>query len=331
MSRVIGLSAAALLSSVLCSCAQSESDASPRPVPPVKPAATPEAIAKVTGTAVETEVPLESDGGTFLVPVTINNALTLKFTIDSGAANVHIPEDVASTLVRTGTITRDDVIGNRTFVLADGSTVPGVEFRIRKLQVGTLVLEDVIGSVGGPDSSLLLGQSFLSRLSTWSIDNKRAALVLRAGPGEGQARPQVAQAEITPPNTLLADEDLARVAAEFRDTLEGGGIAGVSSAVEDCYASVLSHTGVEAKKRAAYCITYDLLSARFDSSFRKALEDETGKAVPATPYFEDSKWQSRVALYLPHTGLPQSDDTITQFRTYVGRADRKLTALIDRE
>jgi hypothetical protein len=50
----------------------------------------------------ETVVPMVSDGGTFAVPVTINNQLTLKFVVDSGASDVSIPTDVVSTLVRTG-------------------------------------------------------------------------------------------------------------------------------------------------------------------------------------------------------------------------------------
>jgi predicted aspartyl protease len=36
-------------------------------------------------------VPMVGDGGTFAVPVTINNQLTLKFVVDSGASDVNIP------------------------------------------------------------------------------------------------------------------------------------------------------------------------------------------------------------------------------------------------
>ncbi len=37
---------------------------------------------------------------------------------------MNIPADVASTLVRSGTIAEADFIGDQTFILADGSTVP---------------------------------------------------------------------------------------------------------------------------------------------------------------------------------------------------------------
>jgi hypothetical protein len=47
-------------------------------------------------------------GGTFAVPVRINDAITLEFVVDSGAADVSIPADVFLTLTRTGTLGRAD-------------------------------------------------------------------------------------------------------------------------------------------------------------------------------------------------------------------------------
>jgi hypothetical protein len=128
------------------------------------------------------EVPLEMEGGTFLIPVTINDTISLRFTIDSGAADVTIPSDVASTLVRAGTISADDYIGARTFVLADGSEVPSPEFRIRSLRVGPVVLHDVVASITSTSGTLLLGQTFLKRLRSWSVDNSRHVLILQADP-----------------------------------------------------------------------------------------------------------------------------------------------------
>ena len=44
------------------------------------------------------EVPLVKEGGVYTVPVRINDVLTLDFVIDSGAAEVMVPADVALTL-----------------------------------------------------------------------------------------------------------------------------------------------------------------------------------------------------------------------------------------
>ena len=108
----------------------------------------------------------------------VNNAIMLKFTLDSGAADVSIPADVVSTLRRTGTITPQDFTGSQTYVMADGSTAPSPTFRIHSLKLGDMVLTDVAGSVGTANSMLLLGQTFLRNFKSWSIDNKRQMLVL---------------------------------------------------------------------------------------------------------------------------------------------------------
>jgi clan AA aspartic protease (TIGR02281 family) len=121
---------------------------------------------------------MKKDGGTYVVPVLINNAITLDFMVDSGASDVSIPEDVVMTLRRTGTIRDSDFIGERTYVLADGSKVKSQIFRIRSLKVGERILENVTGSVASRQGSLLLGQSFLGRFKSWKVDNTQHALVL---------------------------------------------------------------------------------------------------------------------------------------------------------
>jgi aspartyl protease family protein len=125
-----------------------------------------------------TEVVLTRGGGTFGVPVTINGALQLNFTVDSGAAVVLLPADVVLTLRRTGTLRDADTLGKATYTLADGSQISGLRFRIRSLKVGDRVLHDVEGGSAPIAGGLLLGQSFLHRFQSWSIDNARGVLVL---------------------------------------------------------------------------------------------------------------------------------------------------------
>jgi clan AA aspartic protease (TIGR02281 family) len=123
-------------------------------------------------------VPLKQDGGIFVVPVEINGAITLEFGVDSGASDVSVPADVFSTLYRTHTIKDSDIIGERTYVLADGSKLRSVTFTIRSLKVGDKVVENVKGSVTPAQGTLLLGQSFLERFKSWSINNTNHELVL---------------------------------------------------------------------------------------------------------------------------------------------------------
>ena len=132
----------------------------------------------------ESAVPGVSKGGAFEVPVTIDGQLTLKFIVDSGAADVSVPADVVTTLLRTGTITDGDFLDKQTYQLADGSTAPSQRFVIRTLKVGNKTLENVVGSIAPPAGSLLLGQSFLGRFKSWSIDNERRVLILIDNPLE---------------------------------------------------------------------------------------------------------------------------------------------------
>jgi uncharacterized protein len=121
--------------------------------------------------------PMQLEAGIYVVPVLINDAITLNFIVDSGAADVSIPADVVMTLIRTGTLKETDFLGEKTYVLADGSKVPSQTFRIRSLKVGNKVLENVNGSIAPVQGSLLLGQSFLNRFKSWSVDNAKHVLM----------------------------------------------------------------------------------------------------------------------------------------------------------
>ena len=126
-------------------------------------------------------ISLKSDGGTYVVPVQINGAITLDFVIDSGASDVSVPADVVSTLIRTGTIRDSDFIGKQTYILADGSKAPSAVFMIRSLKVGNTVIENVKGDIAPAQASLLLGQSFLQHFKSWSINNATHELILETG------------------------------------------------------------------------------------------------------------------------------------------------------
>ena len=123
-------------------------------------------------------VPMKIDGGVFVVPVEINGIMTLDFAVDSGAAYVSLPADVFYALKRTGTVKDSDVEGQRTYVLADGTKSQSASFTLKSLSVGSMVVENVKANVMPAKGSLLLGQSFLERFKSWSIDNTKHELLL---------------------------------------------------------------------------------------------------------------------------------------------------------
>jgi hypothetical protein len=139
-------------------------------------------------TAASDTIQLEQQGGAYLVAVRINDAITLNFVLDTGATDVAIPEDVFLTLKRTGTIKKSDFVGPGTYVLADASEQPSERFVLHEVRVGDHVVRNVIADVAPVKGDPLLGQSFLSKLPAWTIDNQRHALVLNdtAGPAGAQ-------------------------------------------------------------------------------------------------------------------------------------------------
>jgi predicted aspartyl protease len=123
-------------------------------------------------------IAMENVGGVYQVPIRINDTITLDAIVDSGATDVGIPADVVLTLIRSKTISSEDFIGTQTYMLADGSEVPSQRFMIKSLKVGNKTLEKVVARIVSVNAQILLGQSFLSRFSSWSIDNNKHTLIL---------------------------------------------------------------------------------------------------------------------------------------------------------
>ena len=123
-------------------------------------------------------IPLHRRGDGFLISALINDVLTLDFVIDSGASDVSIPADVVQILMGNGSLRKEDFLGSRIYKLADGSMVPAERFTIRTIKVGDTQIESVTANVGKASGPLLLGQSFLTRFKSWSIDNERGVLLL---------------------------------------------------------------------------------------------------------------------------------------------------------
>lgn len=135
-------------------------------------------VLSVSAAAAQEIIPMEARDGAYVVPVVINGLLSENFIVDSGSADVSIPADVAAALVRQGSITAADLIGSKTYVMADGSRVPSPIYRLASLKIGAIIMQNVTVRVAAEKSHFLLGQSFLNRLKSWSMDNARQALVI---------------------------------------------------------------------------------------------------------------------------------------------------------
>jgi hypothetical protein len=63
--------------------------------------------------------------------------------------------------------------------IADGSVVKSRTFVLRTFSVSNRVLDNVRASVAPANATPLLGQTFLQRFASWSIDNERQVLLLK--------------------------------------------------------------------------------------------------------------------------------------------------------
>jgi clan AA aspartic protease (TIGR02281 family) len=127
----------------------------------------------------ETRIPLVKMSGGLIAPVVINNTLKLNFIVDSGASDVSIPADVFARLVNANTVTQADITGNRNYKNADGEVFQSKTFVIRSLKIGNIEAPRVQAKVSPSNAPPLLGQSFLKRFKSWSIDNSTQELILQ--------------------------------------------------------------------------------------------------------------------------------------------------------
>ena len=124
------------------------------------------------------EIQIERRGDAYYVPVRINDTITLPFLLDTGASDIVIPADVALTLIRAGALTSGDFIGKSRYRLADGSEAVSDVVNLRELQVGEHSVRNVTASISPLQGEPLLGQSFLSKFGTVTLDYRRLVLIL---------------------------------------------------------------------------------------------------------------------------------------------------------
>jgi predicted aspartyl protease len=92
---------------------------------------------------------------------------------------VNVPLATFEQMKRAGTVRPEDVIGQDTYLMANGASNRATIFTIRTLKLGSTVLSNVRASVSDRAGPPLLGMSFLARFASWTVDNTRNVLILR--------------------------------------------------------------------------------------------------------------------------------------------------------
>ena len=117
-----------------------------------------------------TKVYMEQSGGVYLVPISVNG-MHLKFIFDTGASSICLSAAEATVMMRQGTITEDDILGQQQFQDATGGVSVGTIVRLHTVEIGGIVLHDVEANVvDNIQAPLLLGQTALSKFGRVTID-----------------------------------------------------------------------------------------------------------------------------------------------------------------
>jgi len=177
------LQGTAVAMTVLYQCGEAVSGktvASPAPIQLAPPAPSPIQLPPtlMTGGVIEAAMTNEAGSRVAQLNVMLNGATTVSMTLDSGAGLISLSRTTGEALFVSGTLTKADFVEMRKFSLADGSISREPVYRLRSVTVGGYTVKDVLCSIGGTNSALLLGKSFLDRFKSWSVDNRRNVLVL---------------------------------------------------------------------------------------------------------------------------------------------------------
>ncbi len=124
-------------------------------------------------------IKLTNNHGLLMAPVIVDDTVPFMAAVDSGSGLVTIPFGAAILLFKANKIQKSDILGGATATLANGSLVHAVIFKIHTLQVGNVTATNVTGAITEPSSQFLLGQSFLSHYTSWSIDNAGPSLMVQ--------------------------------------------------------------------------------------------------------------------------------------------------------
>ena len=119
-----------------------------------------------------------SGSGTYEVPCKINE-LGLNLIFDTGASDITISKTEAEFMLKNGYLSKNDVTGTESYMIANGDIEIGTTIVFRKVEFGGLILKNVKASViENKNAPLLFGQSALGKYGKITIDNENKVITI---------------------------------------------------------------------------------------------------------------------------------------------------------
>jgi len=174
-------------------------------------------LEKMQGEVLSEDIDINNDEGVPMVEVILNGKYTRTMVVDSGAAVICLPSDMANELGMKPTDQNPTV----KMQLADGKVVEGKMMQLHAVQVGKFKVENVDCAVLPADlvaAQPLLGGSFLSNFS-YKVDSQNKKLHLIRVGQEGDvvpAKPDAAKVDV-PKKATVKDAPAKHAPAENKD------------------------------------------------------------------------------------------------------------------
>jgi clan AA aspartic protease (TIGR02281 family) len=126
------------------------------------------------------KIPLRKDGNRYKIKVLLNDneKLPFDFILDTGADKVLVTSDIFSTFYRAGIITKSDIKNSNQYGVADGTAVTGLNFNLNKIQIGSIIMNNIDAVVIDGSNECLLGGSLLNKFGKYTIDTINNQLII---------------------------------------------------------------------------------------------------------------------------------------------------------
>ena len=132
-----------------------------------------------TGVSPEVRIKMTEENGVRYVPMKINGQ-ELNFIFDTGASSICISDLEAALLVKNGSLSQNDIIGQQGFIDATGRISIGTRINLKTVQIGNKELNNVEATIiENPRAECLLGQTVLSRFGQYTIDNQNNEIIFK--------------------------------------------------------------------------------------------------------------------------------------------------------
>lgn len=114
--------------------------------------------------------------GVYTIPVKINNH-EMEFILDTGASDILLSSIEAIFLIKQGSLTEEDILGQEAYSMANGTIEVGTVVNLRQVQIGTKTIYNVRATVvDNITAPLLCGQSALARFGKITINYEAGIL-----------------------------------------------------------------------------------------------------------------------------------------------------------